>query len=285
MIEGKWEEQLELMKPLYLGPDNWIRSVHHPEKAFLKKGETLVCMDEGTAHMPMDSKLCLAGSGIVMFRGLPRQERLQKVAELVIGQGAKNITSHAGCGAAKIAAGWDAEWTGTSDEYGMAWSRDLQAEVNRQMGCDGLEGYHHIFAQEMVRPAEFHAAANVWLVATRRRFNPDKLGTQAPLGFVVDLGLSNDEAYSLDVELKTAIGIAFDEGHAFGRYLNEVDRFAITIAADDQDELCRLRNRVNELLLGLDKDRRQRILVDGFLAPAETHHHRVHLNAPAEVRA
>lgn len=277
---AEWAKQLPLLEQIYRGPQNWIDSVESAQKAFSKEGRTVVCMDEGTSHLSMDSKLCVAGSGILMFPELSWEKRLEEVAALFIQNGAKEITSHEGCGAAKLAASQQG-WEGNSDDLGKKWAQALQIEVNRQLQVQGNDEHKHISAAEMMRPAEFHTAGNVWFVASKRRFNPDKLGNKAPLGFVVDCGLVGNSQYSL-TELAVAIKIAFGD-HGFGNLFSETKPFVVTVIADGDEELRNTVAMVNESLLAQEEAVRNKILVDGFIAPKETHHF-VRRQNPSEVR-
>src|SRR3989339_1169649 len=108
------------------------------KKAFIEKKKYVCCMDEGTAHMKMEGKLCMAGSGI-LYPASSYEDRLQKVAEIYIRKEINNITSHDGCGAADIA--WKAlkdserkklsvQGIKTPDYDGKKWAEDLKETVN-----------------------------------------------------------------------------------------------------------------------------------------------------------
>lgn len=208
----------------------------------MKEGGVCVrCMDEGTANMDTgeEGELCLAGSGILMFPELSREERLKKVAKILFDHGCRQVTSHSDCGAAKLAARVEG---GDPVQLAKKWAMDLQTELNKLTG-EQIKA-SHIEEYEMVRAKEgHHVATGVWFVATKeRRFNPDQV-SDSPRQFVVDWGLAENPAYSL-TELAVAVGIAYGS-HGFGDALKK-DKFTITVLADSPAELQQIKGEIRE---------------------------------------
>jgi hypothetical protein len=282
-IDEEWEKQDSVANGLneqgaedfFTGEKNNFPDL---KSAFVEKKKCVCCMDEGTAHMKMEGKLCMAGSGI-LYPASSYEERLQKVAKIYIKKEIRNITSHDGCGAAGIA--WKALKDGerkdlnvkginTPDEYGKKWAEDLKETINeilRKENKGSVVRHDHIAGKEMVRPEEFHNARTVWFDCTGK-FDPAKLGERIPKGFVIDD--SEDAKYDNTkdsqeypfVELAVAIQIALGD-HGLNDKFSK-SPFTIVVVAPSAEVLEDMKK---EITSRLPADKKDKIKVDGFVEP------------------
>ena len=233
--EAIWHSQKPLMDSYYQGAEGHMSSIKNLKEAFFDKKRCICCMDEGTAHIKMDGKLGMAGSGI-LYPADSWKDRLNKVAAICIASGVPMVTSHEGCGAAALAAKRDRLNLDNPDEYGKKWSKELQKCINKLRKTEAAGESDHISSKDMARPAEFHNARVVWFDVTGK-FNPDKLENQAPPGFLINHAIKKlaktreEENYSFS-ELSVAIAIAFGN-HGFGKSFDGKNKFVITIVAAD----------------------------------------------------
>ena len=270
--QDSWNKQQEVMVKFYKqGAEQYLSSLENINNAFEEKKKCVCCMDEGTAHMNMEGKYALAGSGI-LYPAASREERLDKVADLLIELGVHEITSHDGCGAAKIACERDGLQTDGSDEYGKKWAEDLRRVMQEKLAGKHEVAYRHIDIKDMTRPAEYHNARTVWFDGTGR-FNPAVLGKKAPQGFVIDYKNDIHKNADEDVkgypfeELKVALTIAFGH-HGFEKLFNQENPFVVVVMADDQQELDRLKELAVGFVNGLNisDETKKAVKIDGYLA-------------------
>jgi hypothetical protein len=260
----QWASQQPLMEKMTnQGAAEFFKIKNLPQisEAFSESKDQVCCMDEGTAHLVTESKMGLAGAGILYPAG-SWEERLERVAEIMATLGVKEITSHDGCGAAKLAYERDggAEKLGsmTPDEYGKKWAEELSAKLKAE--------YQHIAASAMARPAEFHNARTVWFDATGK-FNPDKLGSAIPQGFLIDYGNETKLAKNQKereypyAELAVAIKIAFGD-HGLGQRFTSENPLVVVVIAKDADELEKVKA---EVATHLPETEKGRLKVDGFV--------------------
>lgn len=267
-----WEKQRQLMVRFDLdGAKKFLDSVHGIEDAFDEKKKCVCCMDEGTAHMDTPGKFALAGSGI-LYPAASWDERLDKVADLLIGLGVEEVSSHDGCGAAGLACKRDGIKTDRPDEYAIKWSQDLRNRMQEKLLGQQSVKYRHMTAKEMVRPAEFHAARVIWFDATGK-FNPSELRDDVPKGFIIDYRNDTERAtgekekeYPFE-ELKIALTIAFGD-HGFGKKFDKDNKFVVVVLAEDERESDELQKKVSGYIdsLNISDDTRQAIKVDGYTA-------------------
>ena len=230
------------------------------KNAFLKKLEAVVCMDEGCAHRDYngEGKLCLAGSGI-LYPASSEEERIQKVAELLVAQGIIDITSHEGCGATGLA--YKRDFPGANptpkqiEDYGKDWARKLAEEIGR-MGYE--EKYDHITAEEMERPKEFHNARVVYYDGIGG-FNPNK-EVGLPMGFVISREFVPAE-YVVE-ELKVAVNIAFGH-HGFGDLFSSEMPFVVIPMAGTEEKMEILKKEIKDVLTENKNFKNGKIKVDG----------------------
>ena len=138
--------------------------------------------------------------------------------------------------------------------------------MNRKLGEAGKGEVvtNNISGEEMVRPKEFHNACAVWFDATGK-FNPDKIGSSIPKGFLIDYKVSSstgreeDKGYPF-AELQVAINIALGD-HGFGGKFTKENPFTIVVIANDNKELEMLKIEAGKLATPYDG----RVKVDGFV--------------------
>ena len=278
--ESAWLEQQEITDRLNKqGAEEFFSPENFPEinSIFVETKEKLCCIDEGVFNIEDKSrKMALAGSGI-LFPANSWQERLNRVAELCINRGIKDITSHEGCGAAGLAWQNDGGETDTgfksADEYGKKWSKELSHTINQKLAeADKTNDvkYQHVNKSEMIRPPEFHDARAIWFDLTSK-FHPDA-AKRLPKGFLIDYGITRDEGkneeekgYSF-TELKVAVGIAFGD-HGFGNKFTTENKFIIVVISEDESELANLKQEIANKIKE-DKNLKthfDKIKIDGFV--------------------
>lgn len=278
--ENSWlEQQVKANKLKNQGAPEFFSRKNLPEidSLFMDTKEELCCIDEGVANIEdHTNKMSMAGSGI-LFPANSYEERLNRIAELCINKNITEITSHDGCGAAKIAWNKDGGETGTGikspDEYGKKWSKDLTKRINEKLLAAGKSdnaAYKNLDKNQMTRPSEFHDARAVWFDATGE-FNPYS-SKNIPQGFLIDYGLAKNEGenkkekkYPFD-ELKIAINIAFGE-HGLGNKFTAENPFIIVVVSKDESELKNLKEKIAKKIKE-DKDLKtnaDKIKIDGFV--------------------
>ncbi len=220
------------------------------------------CVDEGTMHRDMEEgdKLALAGSGM-LYPATNEDDRLAKVADLMIARGVKTITSHGGCGAAGLAYRRDfqnAKPTAPDIEnYALAWAQKLTDQINLKQH----EAEHvHISESEMERPAEFHVARVAYFDAVGG-FNPNK-EKGLPMGFVIERKFIPAEYAA--TELQVAANIAFGH-HGLGELFNQAEPFVIVIFASSAEDLEKLKQEAEVDLKDDDNFKAGKIKVDGMV--------------------
>ncbi len=168
------------------------------------------CMDEGTP-----SFLHAAGGGIL----LPPEELEKYLGHTK----AQVLTSHDGCGAARIYAGMHGIDMARADETGLMWAKKT-AEKH------GLI-HEHISASSMSRPEEGHFARVCYYDLTGSfDWRRDE---GLPAGFTVSHKFM-DTDYALKAETLTALKIAFGE-HGLGHLLDADHPFILCAVAREED--------------------------------------------------
>ncbi len=185
------------------------------QHAYNEPGQPVVvaCIDEG---MPRGRNVAfIAGSGIL---------EEDSVIDPLLGSGAiHGMTSHAGCGAAALAAR-EAGFQGDSDAYGETFAQ-TKAEAL------GIPYEGSITASDMRRPAHVHIADTFYVDGTARGFNPN-LVDGAPLGFVHSRGIfGSAEVGQRQVELGIAIAMG---PHGFGERFTTEHPFHVVVITDNQ---------------------------------------------------
>ena len=257
-----WETENDSIKNLRDKTARVYLQTEFPDlkRAFLKKMEAVVCMDEGCAHKDYngEGKLALAGSGILL-PAKSQEERVQIAAKLFSEMGIKDITSHGGCGAVGLAYKRDFPDSKPAaqelEDYGKKWTQEVANEMRR----NGHEANpDHIAAEEMERPAEFHNARVVYFDGIGG-FNPNK-EAGLPMGFVISRRfLPPDYAGE---ELKVAVSIAFGH-HGFGDLFTPDMPLVIVPLAESDTELADLKKEIEESLKDNKNYQDQKIKIDG----------------------
>ena len=262
-----WEAELESHRQLAKDGAKEFFAKEFPDlkHAFLEHLETVCCMDEGTAHKDLsgEAKFTLAGSGI-LYPAASEEERLQKVVEKMIELGVENITSHGGCGAAKLA--YQRDFLGIDpdsitkqmvDDYAKAWSKKLSDKL-KELGH--ASEFKNIELSDLERPAEFHTARMAYFDAVGG-FNPNK-EIDLPLGFVIERKFLPAD-YAAE-ELKVAVQIAFGD-HGFDKLFTEETPFIINVFAADENELEKIKNEVAAVLADNEYFKDKRVKIDGLV--------------------
>ncbi|MEK7584036.1 MAG: hypothetical protein AAB490_02230, partial [Patescibacteria group bacterium] len=214
MIEKSYHAEDAAYQSIYRdGVDAYAKTLPHLAQAFELNKKCVSCMDEGTP-----GGVHAAGSGMLMNDA--------ELEEYFAAASPDEITSHEGCGAARLYAaahGLDIE---RSDQYAQEWAKH---EADKR----GLT-YRHIAAPNMKRPSEGHFARTCYYDTTGT-FNWDAAeGLTA--GFVVSRKYMTPE-YSLR-EASVAMDIAFGDHGLGGKLLSREKPFLLVAIAEDTKRLA-----------------------------------------------
>ncbi len=277
--DAAWAAGGELMRAIYArGASAVLGPIANLRQAFARGHERITCIDAGVVMAGTGkSILPLAGSGL-LFPAESWEERLARVAEICLALGVREVTSHAGCGAAALAYARDGRPAGHagSDEYGQAWSRALRERIERigdRLGGARPVAYRHIAASEMARPRAFHDCRVTWLDSTGR-FNPGNLSGQIPQGYLVDRAdllrqaATAEErsypAFELALSIDLALGAA-----GFGARFTAEEPFVVVAVVDGEEGWQALRAELDGLAARYaGRVRIDRLLVDRFRSGA-----------------
>lgn len=224
-------------------------------QAFVKEIDTVVCIDEGCAHKDITGKgkLNIAGGGILL-PARSESDRLEIAVKFFNELGVKNITSHEGCGASKLAFVRDNPGSKPTPEQVNEYAKMWAEKLAQKMGATAYD----IPLAEMERPAEFHNA-RVLYFDTVGGFNPNK-EKGLPIGFVISRRHVPSE-YALE-ELKVAVDIAFGD-HGFGELFNDKNKFVIIPLAKDAASLRAAEAEIENALAG--NENFSKIKIDGVI--------------------
>ena len=194
-LEHEWKKQSGALDVIFKnGMQAYVDSLDGVESAFETEDHTLCCIDEGTPQGDRRS----AGSGILM-EGEDRAKFIQELKRA----GVKEVTSHAGCGAAMLYREKMGITDKSVDEVAQEGARRIAEEL-------GVPYKGHI--TELARPKEFHNARVVYFDGTGS-FNPSAV-EGLPAGFVVSRKFMTPE--QARAEAGIAMSIAFGD-HGFGK--------------------------------------------------------------------
>jgi len=237
--EEYWKAQSPLFEELYRdGIARYAQTSERFYEAFKGDDRCVRCIDEGTP-----GGIHFAGSGILMGK--------EKALEALALANAEGVSSHEGCGAAKLYAQRRGLDERDADAYAMEWSRNLAS----------LYGvpYTHIAKERLARPADLHIARAMYYDGTGMFGDPTRAGL--PKGFVVSRRFMDISSAQEDA----AIGISIALGaHGFGERITEEEPFIIIPIGDPSSEDFSL-DRLYKELADLGKER---VIIDGFVAPA-----------------
>ncbi len=239
-VHAEWNRQNDIFNRLNIGAEEYILSLNIKPAFQQGNDKKLCCIDEripyGVGHVP--------GSGILF--------EYNEAIDVIIASGATTMTSHDGCGAAKLWAERQGKDTNNSDEYGKEFSRQLAKDL-------GL-GYEHIGYDKMIGPTSFHIARVGYYVGAPY-FNPYKVEGMLP-GFIISRRYSKQKNAQQDMEL--AISIAFGH-HGFDGKFTKDSPFIIVPIGDSSDKEFSLASLTAELEQIANKH--NNVKIDGFTAP------------------
>ena len=219
--ESAWHEQEAKLKAIYEhGFEAYAEKLDNAKEAFENNEHKLCCIDEGVPEGDMRA----AGSGILM-EGEARAEFIKKLKAA----GVKEVTSHAGCGAAGLFREKMGITDKTADEVAIEGAKKIAEEL-------GVPYAGHI--TELQRPKEFHDARVVYVDATGS-FNPANV-KELPKGFVISQKyMAPEQAIS---EAALAAAIAFGH-HGFEKKFTEKSPLMMVWigeqSAEDQEALAK----------------------------------------------
>jgi len=239
MIEKRSHAEDAAYQAIYRdGIDAYTKTLPRLRQAFELEKKCVSCMDEGTP-----GGTHAAGSGMLMND--------VELEQYFAATKPDEVTSHEGCGAAKLYAeahGLDIE---RSDHYAQEWAKH---EADKR----GLR-YRHIAAADMERPSEGHFARTCYYDTTGT-FNWDAAEGMTA-GFVVSRKYMTPE-YALR-EASVALDIAFGD-HGLGtKLLSEEKPFLLVAIAEDAKQLAEAKKELGRLAHGRGKQ----VRIDGFLKP------------------
>lgn len=211
-LEQEWKKQSVILKAvLERGMQDYAGSLEGVEAAFETKDHTLCCIDEGAPFGDMRS----AGSGILM----EGEVRMKFISELKRA-GVKEVTSHAGCGAAALYR----EKMGFTDK-----SVDEVAQEGAQKIAEELGVPYKGHLTELVRPKGLHNARVVYFDGTGS-FNPSAVDG-LPAGFVVSRKFMTPE--QAREEAGIALSIAFGD-HGFGKKFSDGEPLVVVTIGGEE---------------------------------------------------
>ncbi len=227
--------------------NEYLSSIKDMKKAFIPQNSELVCIDERCR-----GKLPIAGSGILLG--------LEKAAQIAEEAGIKTVTSHEGCGAAKLWAQLNNK-CGNPDNHSKDFSQELASRLRVP--------YRHIRHEELQPSTERHVATAIYVVGTELFYPTEVKGL--PLGFRTSRRYS--AASDVAEEIKVAASIAFGS-HGFGELFTPETPLYIIAVGDPKKPGYSLESLEHEAKYVISSDRtlrnaynEKKLLVRGFSAP------------------
>lgn len=237
--QQEWEKQSAIYQKIEAagGMQAYIESLPDIENAFKLKDRVLRCIDEGTQDGLHSPGCCILS-----------QDRAKTIEQLKKAN-LDGISSHAGCGAAALAAkdsGMDPE------EYAKQWSKQLAEDV----------GVPYVGHLEVARPS-FHNARAAYYDGTGT-FNAAAVPGM-PIGFHISRSIF-DDAESASEALATKIA-AGDHGYGAARFTAEAPFYLIPVADANNPELSleKLTAELEEIAAASEG----KIKIMGFTRPEE----------------
>lgn len=194
---------------------NYVTTLENLPQAFRRKQNCICCMDEGTPW-----GMHIAGSGILMSPADLQDYYNQTKPD--------EITSHDGCGAARIYNESQDLPSENPDEAGKKWAQKLAKRF-------GIK-HRHIVAEEMKRPSEGHFARICYYDLTGS-FNYGGIAG-LPAGFVISRKFITPEYAQKEVAV--ALSISFGD-HGLGNRLSFDQPFYLVAIAEDEGDLVKLK--------------------------------------------
>lgn len=232
--KAAFEAQQEVMDKIYsMGFSEYIKEVPNFEDAFdlskhipekiknLGNKKCVCCMDERTNY-----GIHVAGSAIL----LSEEEREKYMTE----ENPDIISSHDGCGAAKLYCRLNGLPEEKSDEIGREYAR----EEARKRGI----GHVHFDYSDMVGSPDFHHARSCYIDAVGN-FNYGREDNLLPAGFVVNL--KSTSLKNALAENSVADTIMFGD-HGLKNYFSPENPFLTIIIARTEEELDSLKKELSQ---------------------------------------
>lgn len=225
MIQNKLtifnNQQPIIQKIMEVGFSSYANSLKNLPDFFLLKDRVIHCVDEGTPW-----GLHSAGSGIL------RDE--QEILKIFRDAKVMGITSHDGCGAAKLYARANGLDESKGDDCGKKWAKKLAQELG--------VSYHHIAFAKIQRPKEFHIARTAYYDGTGT-FNFGN-GKIFPPGFIISRKIQSEKDSLAEVIL--GLNIAFSD-HGFGDIITEPDPFILVAIGETENDVEILKSELKKL--------------------------------------
>lgn len=236
--DSEWQRaQAGLQRLREIGAAMYFRTeLEGIRHAFEPIEKVLACIDEGVEKRTFR----MAGSGILMPIG--------DIVEYIRVNGIQGLYTHAGCGAAALAAKQEG-WDGDPDEYAKEWAKKVSTAA-------GITYIGHIDMSELSRPMEFHDATCAYYIGGDR-FSAAGV-KKLPRGFHAHRKLGKEILSSLQLAVDIAMG-----DHGFGSDRFFVHPFRIIVVGnpnDDHRNFAALLKEVTPILLKYPG----RVVVDGL---------------------
>jgi hypothetical protein len=236
--EQIWREQQPIFEEIQnQGFSGYVNSLENLEEAF-HADRLIRCIDEGTPD-----GIHSAGSGILMDKAA--------AVKAFHEAGATGVTSHEGCGAAKLYAVEKGLDLSKSDEYGKEWAEELAEALN-------LPYAGHIEANQMARPEGFHIARVVYYDGTGK-FNYSAV-KELPPGFIISRKFIGETEAEKEIGIAESIAMG---DHGFGDLITEDNPFLIVAIGDSEASTAKLKQEIENISHNYGK----RVKIDGFVAP------------------
>lgn len=234
-VKNLFESQQSLMNEIYKdGFQAYVNKLKNLDQSFIDHDHAVRCIDEGTPD-----GFHSAGSGILRDK--------KEVLEAFRKAGVQKITSHDGCGAAKLYAQANKLDVNKSDEYAKEWSKNIAKELG--------VAYDHISSAEMNRPEGQHISRVVYYDDTGK-FDYSKI-QELPTGFIISRKIQSS-ADSI-AEAKVSFDIACSD-HGFGSLIDSNNQFLIVPIGNSSKAIEELEAE----LLPLVEELGERVKIDGF---------------------
>ena len=232
-----FEQQKSLFQKIRkINFSSYTNSLKNISEFFELDDHSIRCVDEGTP-----GGLHSAGSGI-----------LRDKAEVITAfkkAGVTEVTSHDGCGAAKLYARLHGLDESKGDECGKKFSEEIAKDL--------AVPYHHITAHEMSRPKEFHIARVAYYDGTGT-FNFGD-GKTFPPGFVISRKIQSEKDSLFEVTL--GLNIAFGK-NGFGDLITKSDPFILVAVGETKEDTESLKTELKKLKHNFDN----KVIIDSFVA-------------------
>ncbi|MCK9352344.1 MAG: hypothetical protein M0P76_06200 [Candidatus Pacebacteria bacterium] len=233
-----WKEQSRIFRKIKEnGFEVYASSLKKLSDMFGVQDGYVRCVDEGTP-----GGFHAAGSGILRSK--------KEMLKIFRDAGVRGVTSHDGCGAAKMFAKANCKDETCGDAEGKKWAKELASEL-------GVP-YRHISFAKMQRPKEFHISRAAYYDGTGC-FNFGD-GKKLPPGYIISRQIQSEKA-SLS-EILLGLNISFGP-NGFGERITEDEPFILVAVGKTKTDTVRLKKE----LRSLEHPYGKKVIIDGFTAP------------------